>query len=47
MTPSIQCAITAMNGERLGSNHKSMVKEIFPMDFYYKSEDVNTSEQPN
>lgn len=30
---SIQWAVTAMNGVRFGSDHKSIVNEIFPSDF--------------
>ena len=35
-TPLIQCAVTAMNGDRFGSLHISMVNEILPFDRYLR-----------
>ena len=36
LTPSIQCAVTAMNDDRFGSLHISMVNEILPFDCYLR-----------
>ena len=35
-TPSIQWAVTAMNGDRFGSLHISMVNKILPFDHYLR-----------